>query len=550
MIKRFMKLSIVCLLTIMSLYLNNDIVHASTDYPVVRINNYSSNDLIYVYTTATSNSAITYLSNSNIYGGDAAFIKESNGRYLIKINGIQGWVSKNDVRLINSNSATTPSYYTINNNKELVHYISYNPEGGSYIGLTLGPAPTYLNMNEKYYSYDGNYFYKTLNQMNLDYLAENFNNSVNKNNPFFNYYQYLPYHSLTNYSADDINNYLKKRGYTSKPTSYSTLTSSQSMLYNEGKSFIDSQNYYGTNALLTFSVAINESGWGRSNYAVNRNNLFGHNAVDSNPDDASRYSSIKEAIDTHNKVYVNWGYLDYPDFRYFGGHLGNKASGMNVKYASDAYWGEKAAANYYAFDKTMGMKDYNKYTLGIKEGGFSINIRKDATTNSSIISALNNASYQTINMPVIILEEKNGESLEGNSNWYRIQSDHLLNANRTRQIFNQSNPSESYETKYNFSNNYGYIHSSLVIKTNNGSNSDIPIPDEPDIPEPIYKPGDVNGDGVVSSLDYIKVKNHIMGTKKLTNDELKRADVNKDSKVTSLDYIKIKNHIMGINKLF
>ena len=39
-------------------------------------------------------------------------------------------------------------------------------------------------------------------------------------------------------------------------------------------------------------------------------------------------------------------------------------------------------------------------------------------------------------------------------------------------------------------------------------------------------------------------------TGKLKNNELERADVNEDGKVSSLDYILIKNHIMGREKLF
>ena len=33
------------------------------------------------------------------------------------------------------------------------------------------------------------------------------------------------------------------------------------------------------------------------------------------------------------------GYLNINDYRYFGGQLGNKGSGINVKYAGDPYWG-------------------------------------------------------------------------------------------------------------------------------------------------------------------------------------------------------------------
>lgn len=71
--------------------------------------------------------------------------------------------------------------------------------------------------------------------------------------------------------------------------------------------------------------------------------------------------------------------------------------------------------------------------------------------------------------------------------------------------------------------------------------------------DPHYSPyltGDVSGDGKVNALDYIKIKNHIMGTKYLSEDELRRADVSGDNKISALDYIKIKNHIMGIKRLF
>lgn len=65
-----------------------------------------------------------------------------------------------------------------------------------------------------------------------------------------------------------------------------------------------------------------------------------------------------------------------------------------------------------------------------------------------------------------------------------------------------------------------------------------------------YPLGDVSGDGKVNALDYIKIKNHIMGTKLMSDDELKRADVSGDNRISALDYVKIKNHIMGTKKLF
>ena len=51
----------------------------------------------------------------------------------------------------------------------------------------------------------------------------------------------------------------------------------------------------------------------------------------------------KQRLDQLMGTYI--GYLDpVTDGRYFGANLGDKGSGINVKYASDPYWGEKAAA--------------------------------------------------------------------------------------------------------------------------------------------------------------------------------------------------------------
>lgn len=57
--------------------------------------------------------------------------------------------------------------------------------------------------------------------------------------------------------------------------------------------------------------------------------------------------------------------------------------------------------------------------------------------------------------------------------------------------------------------------------------------------------GDVNGDGKISAVDYMKVKNYIMNVNSLSGEYLTAADVNKDGKVSAVDYMKIKNNIMN-----
>ena len=58
--------------------------------------------------------------------------------------------------------------------------------------------------------------------------------------------------------------------------------------------------------------------------------------------------------------------------------------------------------------------------------------------------------------------------------------------------------------------------------------------------------GDTNGDSKINSLDYVKIKNHIMETKEIEGQEyLSAADYNTDKKISSLDYVKIRNYIMS-----
>ena len=58
-----------------------------------------------------------------------------------------------------------------------------------------------------------------------------------------------------------------------------------------------------------------------------------------------------------------------------------------------------------------------------------------------------------------------------------------------------------------------------------------------------FAQGDVNGDGVVSLVDAILIKNHLLEVASLTGDPLIRADANGDSAVTMADVVYINTHI-------
>ncbi len=481
------------------------------------------------------------------YAADGAFLGyTSDNKVIFKMAGTIGYVDPSDVQIVDYDDTNIVSkYYTTNN--RLYHGIVNDITRTSYgSSQDVGPMPSYLKNNTTYYSYDGHYFYPNFKIMIDDYKNNTYKNSLNENSPYYNYYQFLSHRSSSSISAISLNNYL-----TSK-------TKENSKLRDMGESFKTNEKKYGVNALLMLGVAINESNWGVSNIALTKNNLFGHNAYDSTPgESASGYDNPKISIEVHASRFISDGYLDPCDGyavynngyntnscnkgRYRGAHLGDKASGINVKYASDPYWGEKAASQVYQLEKAGLLNDYASETIAIKVDTTILNIRSlpNTTSESKLI-------YQTGNTPEYtfkVLGSATGTVVNGSNVWYKIQSDPVLPKDRSRLIQNSSTVTNTYDME----NMYGYIHSSYVNIVNEGKPiTPDPNPDpDPKPEEPKYKLGDVNNDGNINALDYVLIKSHMLGRVKLTDTQKLAADINKDGNINALDYIRIKNHMLN-----
>ena len=67
----------------------------------------------------------------------------------------------------------------------------------------------------------------------------------------------------------------------------------------------------------------------------------------------------------------------------------------------------------------------------------------------------------------------------------------------------------------------------------------------------IWLLGDVNGDGKVTTIDFVRVNSHARGVTLLSDYELKCADVvGTDGKVTTADAIRINAHAKGTSLLW
>lgn len=426
----------------------------------VKVVNFNTKDNAVTEYTEDGTGALGYTNGD--YGADAAYLGTSGGKVKFMMSGVIGWVNASEVEVIDLSQAAVVSGYEVENGR-LLHGIVYTMATPGYrTKLDNGPAPSYLSAGTKYYSYDGHYFYTDYAVMITDYQNNTRANSVNPSDPYYNYYQYLPLRSATSYSADTLSAMINSKA------------GAGSLMANKGSAFIDSQNTYGVNALLMTGVAANESAWGKSSIALSKNNLFGLNAIDSSPGtSANTFASAEACINDFANGWMSRGYLYPKDGRYNGGFLGNKASGINVKYASDPYWGEKAANVAYALDAAQGSQDYGQYTIGVKDTLASshqtVNVRNASSTSSTVLYSTGSASNYSVLIKDSTLE--NG--------FYRIQSDGVLDSGRTSVVRGSG--------AYSFDAMYAYISSDYVQIVNQGtavSEPELEPQPEPE-PEPV-----------------------------------------------------------------
>ena len=411
---------------------------------------------------------------NGMYGADALYLGSENGKIKFMISGVIGLVNSGEVQVIDMNQASSVSYYTVSNGR-LIHKITTNITKSTYASsLDNGPAPKYLQEGGTYYSYDGHYFYtrENFSKMIEDYNGSTRNNAINFAEPYYNYFQYLPLRSKTAYTTDQLNSVLSSK-----------IAGRTSAMNNVADTFLSYQNQYGVNALIAIGVAANESGWGTSNIAKTKNNLFGLNAVDVSPgQSANTYSSIDSCVKTFMETYMSKRYLNPNAGVYAGGYLGNKASGMNVKYASDPYWGEKNANIVWLIDKTYSNSEYANYTIAVKDTigteHTNLSVRKEASASSTRINTTKKYSNQSF----IVLGNQNG--------FYKVQSDGVLNSERS-EISDSGN--------YNYDNMYAYVSGSyvkIVLKgknENNGNSQEISVPDS--VKDILEYEGNVQGSG-------------------------------------------------------
>ena len=184
-------------------------------------------------------------------------------------------------------------------------------------GWVKQECTTYINLNEKY--------------------EEEQNNNINQNTNNSSQIQKLSFNmALNKPSGLSLEQFQK------------VLTDSKDknkVFENNAEYFYYIEKQYNINGIFVAAVAIHESGWGTSNIAKQKYNLFGYGAYDSNPyNGAYSFSNYSESIDLLARVFVKY-YLNPKGTSIYGGEVAAGTyyssptlTGVNNKYASDKNW--------------------------------------------------------------------------------------------------------------------------------------------------------------------------------------------------------------------
>ena len=231
------------------------------------------------------------------------------------------YVTSDMLAVMTEPSETSKKIATLKTNEELkVLEIAdnwYRIDSDEAEGWVKQECTTYINLNEKY--------------------EEEQNNNINQNTNNSSQIQKLSFNmALNKPSGLSLEQFQK------------VLTDSKDknkVFENNAEYFYYIEKQYNINGIFVAAVAIHESGWGTSNIAKQKYNLFGYGAYDSNPyNGAYSFSNYLESIDLLARVFVKY-YLNPKGTSIYGGEVAADTyyssptlTGVNNKYASDKNW--------------------------------------------------------------------------------------------------------------------------------------------------------------------------------------------------------------------
>lgn len=348
------------------LYADKDLKRQETYVPV-------DTELVYVDSTATS--------------------------VKVELAGRHFYIKPQNATMLPSQTITDRTHYKVS--KDSLYHLIYSHKTKSFASYEMGAAPRFMQEGVKYYSTDGSHFYNETGALI---------------GTAHQYFQYLPMRSMTRYTAEELDAYIMKQlrsleEFNPNSTIYKDATT-RSKLIGLGSELKRIERDSHVNAMHILALAQHESQYGLSQRALANNNLFGLYVTDDNPK-RKNFDSVSQNIQELVDAFLNRNYLP-PNVAYANGtNFGNKAVGVNVKYASDPYWGSKIAGHLYRMDRSMGGEELaSQLKIGLTNY-VDLKVRIEPIKESLQIYY-----YPKVGMPLIIQDDQLPENP-----WIKIRSD-------------------------------------------------------------------------------------------------------------------------------
>ena len=124
---------------------------------------------------------------------------------------------------------------------------------------------------------------------------------------------------------------------------FTNLPSDKNKIFQDNyTAFYNAEKKYNINGIFLASIAIHESGWGTSQIANDKKNLFGYGSYDDTPYESSfEFETYSEGSETVAKSLVKY-YLNPSGTTAAAWYYnGPTLQGVNTRYASDKEWYQK-----------------------------------------------------------------------------------------------------------------------------------------------------------------------------------------------------------------
>ncbi|WP_198040317.1 N-acetylglucosaminidase [Sporosarcina ureae] len=330
---------------------------------------------------------------------ELVYVDSTETSVKVELAGRNFYIKPQNATMLPSQTVTDRTHYKVVNGS--LHHSIYSHKTKTFASYEMGAAPNFMQEGIRYYSTDGSHFHNETGALI---------------GTAHQYFQYLPMRSMTRYTAEELDAYIMKQlrsleEYYPNYTIYKDATT-RSKLIGLGTELKRIERESHVNAMHILALAQHESQYGLSKRALDNNNLFGLYVTDDDPSNqvfASVSENIQELVDS----FLNRNYLP-PNAAYANGtNFGNKAVGMNVKYASDPYWGSKIGGHLYRMDRSMGGKEMaNQLKIGLT------NYVDLKARIEPIKESLQIYFYPKVGMPLIIQNDQLPENP-----WIKIRSD-------------------------------------------------------------------------------------------------------------------------------